>query len=67
MFTRPIGDRFFEGCTQLMVVEARNRHDCQGCYYGKSGRGCECNRGNAGNCMRVFRSDRKTVKFIEID
>lgn len=70
MIERKIGERFFDGDVQLQVEEDKYLEldiaACKDCYYKKGVHPCDCNRQVAGQCIKVFRKDKKSVRFVEV-
>lgn len=66
MIERKIGERFFEGTTQLRVVPSDGFAMCHDCYYESVRLECKCNHLNAGYCIPAFRKDKTDVYFKEV-
>lgn len=65
MSERKLYEIFFDGNVALQVEKPEHGLSCSGCYY-DSPRGCVCNRGVAGACTDLLRTDVQFVIFKEI-
>ena len=66
---RKVGETFeFEG-VKLQVKDIENNLSCCGCYFFEFERTCNtvnC-KNQAGACVRIDRTDNKTVIFVEVE
>lgn len=67
MIERKLGERFYDGSFQLIVVLEDEKHSCESCFYYGYIRKCSCARHIAGMCMPAFRSDGNAVVFCEVE
>lgn len=67
MIERKIGERFYDGHNQLVVIVEDEEHSCENCYYYSHKKKCNCARHIAGMCMPAFRSDGNAVVFCEVE